>query len=188
MNKPKAFEEVQAFGGYTPIEVGGHIMIIKKVEETISRTNKAMLRIYLDTDKTDKQPCYFSESYKNDTRENKKWKCINYCMVEDSNGNCSRSLKTFIESVEKSNNGFKVQWGENFANCLVNKLVGAVFGREEYLDSYGESRFATKCLNFRTVEDVREGRVQAPKDRLLKPSDNVSYEDLNPVNDTDMPF
>lgn len=191
MNKPNNYDNVQGFEGFTPLELGGHICVIKKVEEAkAQKSGKDMLRIYLDTDRADKQPKYFEDRFKSDTRENKKWGCIVYQMVLDTNGDTSRGFKTFIESVEKSNNGFKVQWGDNFCTSLTGKLVGGVFGREEYLNSYGDSKFATKCLNFRTVEDVKNG-IEAPKDKLLNPSVNSSsaaFDDITPVDDGDMPF
>lgn len=42
-----------------------------------------MILIYLDTDKSDKQPSYFKQRYDNDTRQDKKWGCIVYQLVED---------------------------------------------------------------------------------------------------------
>ena len=44
MKKPNAFDETKVSGDFTPIELGGHHMIIKKVEETQSSTGKAMLK------------------------------------------------------------------------------------------------------------------------------------------------
>ena len=80
---------------------------------------------------------------------------------------------------------------DNFANFFTNKLVGGVFGREEYLDKYGESKFAVKCTGFRTVQDVRDGKVEPPKDKLLSPSSNNDASngtDFEPAFDGDMPF
>ena len=42
MRKPNNFENVQAQGEFTPIELGGHKLIIKQVEERMSKTNKPM--------------------------------------------------------------------------------------------------------------------------------------------------
>ena len=194
MLKPNNYDNTQSFGGFTPIELGGHVCIIKKVEEITSKTGKEMIKISLDTDRTDSQPNYYTNSWNNDTRENKKWGCVVYQLVYDAKGNTSRGFKTFIEMVEKSNQGFNVDaiWGDNFANFFTNKLVGGVFGREEYLDKYGESKFAIKCTGFRTVQDVRDGKVEPPKDKLLSPSSNNDVSngstDFEPAFDGDMPF
>ena len=195
MLKPNDFEQVQGFTGFQALEAGGHICKIMNVEETKSKAGRDMVVIYLDTDRTDKQPSYFSEAYKNDKREPKKWNnnAIVRQLVLDAEGATNRGFKTFINMVEKSNNGFKVAWGEHFADCFKGKLVGALFGREEYLDNAGVSKFATKFQVFRTVEEIKKG-VDVPKDKLLNPSGNNSVggfnyeEDLTIVNDSDMPF
>ena len=50
MQKPQGYDTVQAFGSFVPLELGGHICVVKKVEETKTRgTNKDMLVIYIDT-------------------------------------------------------------------------------------------------------------------------------------------
>ena len=151
-----------------------------------------MIVILLDTDKTDKQPHYFKDKFDNNPNISKKWPngAIIRQLVLDADGKTNRGFKTFIEMVEKSNQGFKVQWGEKFSSGFKGKLVGVVFGREEYLDSYGQSKFATKALNFRTIEDVKKG-IEPPKDKLLNPSSNSNSnytEDITPVDDGDMPF
>ena len=158
-----------------------------------------MIVVSFDTDRTDNQPGYFKAKYDSDMRSDKKWPAggRTYQVCTGSNGNCSKGFKTFIECVEASNNGFKVQWGDNFANCLKNKLVGGCFGKEEYLNSYGESKFTVKLSGFRTVQDVKEGKVQAPKPKMLENTGNSygnnnnysgGYDDITPIEDADMPF
>lgn len=169
MQKPNNYDQVQGFGDFTPLELGGHILVIKQVEEVKSTTGKDMIKISLDTDVSDKQPKYFEKLYRDDIRPNKKWGCIVYQLVEDNEGNTNRGFKTFITSVEKSNPGFKVVWGDGFANCFKGKLVGGVFGREEYINSQGEKKMATKCFYFRSVDTIKAG-VEVPEDRLLPES------------------
>ncbi|MBY6932123.1 hypothetical protein [Clostridium botulinum] len=190
MIKPQDFEQVQGFTGFEPLQAGGHICKIMKVEETKSKAGRDMVVIYLDTDKTDVQPNYYSNAYKNDTRAEKKWNnnAIVRQLVLDAEGATNRGFKTFIDMVEKSNNGFKVAWGEHFADCFKGKLVGALFCREEYLDNAGVSKFATKFQVFRTVEEIKKG-VDVPKDKLLNPSGIQNVDDLvEIVDDGDMPF
>ena len=45
MQKPNNYDNTQSFGGFTPIELGGHVCIIKKVEEITSKTGKEMIKI-----------------------------------------------------------------------------------------------------------------------------------------------
>ena len=199
MNKPNGFDETQGFSSYEVLEEGGHVLRILNIEERKSKAGNDMIVISFDTDKTDGQPGYFKERYDGDTRSEKKWPAggRTYQVCTGSNGNCSKGFKTFIECVEASNNGFKVQWGNNFAACLKNKLIGGCFGKEEYLNSYGESKFTIKLSGFRTVQDVKEGKVQAPKPKMLENAGNSysnnnnyygGYDDITPVSDDNMPF
>ena len=195
MNKPNGFDETQGFSSYEVLEEGGHILRILNVEERKSQAGNDMIVVSFDTDRTDKQSGYFKAKYDGDTRSDKKWPAggRTYQVCTDSNGICSKGFKTFIECVEASNNGFKVQWGDNFATCLKNKLVGGCFGKEEYLNSYGESKFTVKLSGFRTVQDVKEGKVQAPKPKMLENTgnnynSNTGYDDITPVEDSDVPF
>ncbi len=88
MRKPRGYEEAMVLGEYEKLELGGHICVIKKVEETLSRTNKDMIRIYLDIAEGP-QKDYYADQYRNDTRDQKKWGCIVNQIVEDKNGNTS---------------------------------------------------------------------------------------------------
>lgn len=201
MNKPNGFDETQGFSTYEVLKEGGHVLKILNIEERKSQAGNDMIVVSFDTDRTDSQPGYFKERYDSDTRSDRKWPAggRTYQVCTGSDGNCSKGFKTFIECVEASNNGFKVQWGDNFANCLKNKLIGGCFGKEEYLNSYGESKFTVKLSGFRTVQDVKEGKVQAPKPKMLDNNSNNyggnsnsnysnSYDDITPVDDSDMPF
>ena len=165
MVKPNNYDGVQEYGEFKPLELGGHICKIMSVEETKSGSGKDMLKIFLDIAEGE-QANYYAEQYKADSRAEKKWGCIVYQLVEDKDGNANRGLKTFITSVEKSNKGFTVAWGDNFAACLKGKLVGGVFGREQYQNSKGELKFATKCVSFRSVDTIRSG-VEVPNDKFL---------------------
>lgn len=168
MEMPKNYETVQAYGEYTPLELGGHIMKIVKVVETTSKNGNDMVEIWLDTDKSDKQPQYFKTLYDNDNRPNKKWRCIYRQLVNDvQTGDTNAGFKTFITAVEKSNSsGFKVLWGAKFCECFKGKLVGGVFGREQFINDKGKAVFATKCVFLRSVAAINEG-VPIPEDKLL---------------------
>ncbi|MDE6579932.1 MAG: hypothetical protein K2K41_05315, partial [Ruminiclostridium sp.] len=76
MQKPNNYDNTTPFTRQEPLELGGHIMRILKVEEATSKAGNPMILIYLDTDKSDKQPFYFKKRYDNDTRQDKKWVCI----------------------------------------------------------------------------------------------------------------
>jgi hypothetical protein len=191
MYKPKYFDEIQGYDEFEPLELGGHVCKILKVEETKSSTGKDMINIYLDIAEG-KQTGYFMKSFQEDRRENKKYGCIVYQLVLDKDGNTSKGFKTFINAVEKSNPEFQKDaiWGDAFASHFKNKLIGGVFGREQYLNQKGELKWSTKCVQFRSVETVRKG-VEIPEDRYLekqtaKTAQPSGFEVID--NSDDLPF
>lgn len=192
MLKPNDYDHVTAYGEFTPLELGGHICQIMSVEETTSSTGKDMLIISLDTAQQDKQPGYYMEQWKNDDRQDKKWGCRVFQLVLGKDGNTNRGLKTFITAVEKSNPGFQVQWGDGFAACFKGRLIGGVFGREQYQNSYGDLKWSTKCVQFRSVEAIQKG-VDVPEDRYLngqRPQQNpaAGFDSLPDIPESDLPF
>jgi fructose-bisphosphate aldolase class 1 len=192
MNMPTDYNTVAAYGDFTPLVLGGHVCKVMSVEETISSTQKAMLKINLDVAEGE-QKDYYATLFRADTRENKKWGCIVYQLTNDSEGNTHRGLKTFITAVENSNSGFKVVWGDSFCQTLKGKLIGGVFGREQYENRDYELKFSTKCTQFRSVESIKKG-VEVPEDKLLKgqKKQNVSStasSDFTEIGtDDDLPF
>jgi hypothetical protein len=194
MNKPKGYDEAQAYGDYTPLELGGHICKIMSVEEMKSRTGKDMLKISLDIAEGP-QKDFYAQQYRNSTFEDKRWGCIVYQLVYDNDGNTNKGLKTFLTSVEESNAGYKVAWGESFCKSLKGKLIGGVFGREQYENRNGELKWSTKCVQFRSVETIKKG-VNVPEDKYLKdhessghqsaPTNNGDFAEI--TGESDLPF
>lgn len=141
MNKPNNYEETQAGGDFTSVELGGHKLVIKQVSETKSKTEKDMIVVLFDFADDDKQPGYFAEQFKNDIRPEKKWpsQATQYILTEDADGKCSRNFKTFTTCVEHSNAGFTTQFGDKFGDQFKGKKIGGVFG--EQMDFYnGEEK------------------------------------------------
>lgn len=166
LNKPADFEAAQAYGEFKPISIGGHIMRIMGVEVVTSSTGKEMLKISLDTASDDSQPAYFAAKYRADTRADKKWGCVMFQLIYDEQGATNRGFKTFVTSVEESNPGFKVAWGEAFEKSLKDKRVGAIFRREEYVKNDGTVGKITKPFTFRSVATIKAG-VEIPEPKLL---------------------
>ena len=60
-DKPAGYDDVQAGGDFTPIELGGHKLVIKKLEEVTASNGNKDLKVSCDTAPDDKQPNYFAE-------------------------------------------------------------------------------------------------------------------------------
>ena len=173
MNKPTGYDEVQV-GEFTPAEVGGHHMIIKKVREEKSKSGKDMLVVAFDFAKNDKQPGYFADLFEKDIRPEKKWPAagVAYIMTMDYQdpSKVSRNFKRFITSVEDSN-GFEVSWGDKFCDQFKDKKVGGVFGQveEEY---NGKVSMRNKLRWF--CDDKKADDAKVPDPKLLSGSSSGS--------------
>jgi len=166
-NKPAGYDEVQAGGDFTPIELGGHKLVIKKIED-VSNGVVSYLKVMYDTAPDDIQPNYFAEQYKNDTRDTKKWGGVINIFPTDRDGRTSKKFKQFCISIERSNNS-QIEWGAKFEQSIVGKVVGGVFGEEEYLDTANNVKTARKLFWFRSVDGIQDAKV--PNKRILEGTD-----------------
>lgn len=71
-------------------------------------------------------------------------------------------FKGIITSIEKSNPGYRWDWNEK---GLVGKQFGGIFQREEFLTTDGQKKMATKCVQVRSLEGLKNAKV--PEDKLL---------------------
>lgn len=196
MNKPNNYENTQASGDFTPIELGGHHMIIKQVAEKQTSTGKPMIVVLYDFAKNDKQPNYMKNEFEKDTRADKKWPYAGteYIVTVDKDGNCSRSFKTFISCFEKSNN-VQAVWGDAFCNQFKNKKIGGVFGEVEN-EYNGKVSMRHQLRYFCSDEAVDGARIPAPQ--LLNgknasatsgtKTDNNGFVSIPEGIDEDLPF
>lgn len=187
MFKPEGYDEARASGEFIPVTPGGHYCIIKKVEETQSKTGKDMIVVYFDFAPKDSQPEYFMKQFRDDTRDDKKWPFAGrkYIMVNDykDKSKTSRKFKTFCSCVENSNNNFVVQWGDDWGGQFVGKQIGAVYGKEE--QEY-DGNVTMRCLPryFCKVSAVESAAV--PEERLLAPKTESQF--VDPLPAENMPF
>lgn len=174
MQKPSGYDEVQVGGDFTPVNLGGHHMVIKGVREQESKAGKPMIVVAFDFAKNDSQPDYFSDLFDKDIRPEKKWpnNGTQYILTMDTQDETktSRSFKSFITSVERSNNMI-VEWGDKFCDQFAGKKVGGVFGvvEEEY---NGEVKKKHRLRWF--CEDSRVNSASVPDPKLLNNSGSSS--------------
>lgn len=188
MEKPRDYDSTKAYGEFVALPPGGYVCRIIKVEESRSRTNREMIKIYLDIAEGDFAG-YYADLYDSDNRQDKRWGCIVYQLNLDEEGKCNRGLKTFHEAVEASNQGFDMDkvWGDQYSEAFRGKLVGGVFRREQYENREGALKWSVKCCGFRSVDAVHEG-IDPPKDKYLPELKPVSG-DANPFEgDGELPF
>ena len=135
---------------------------------------------------------FFSKQYKENTREDKKWKG-NFRLTVPNEGNQyfdsqKRSFGNAIWAIEESNPSFRWAWDEN---ALKGKMVGVLFRNYEY-DVDGRQGWSTECCTFVSVEDVRTGNFKQPKDKPLrnKTTNNAIESNFSALDDVEsgLPF
>lgn len=184
IKKPSNYDNVEVMEfDFTPIELGGHKGIIMKAEEyTSPQSGKTSLKVSVDTAKDDKQPEYFKEQYKNDTRIDRKWSnsAIKYISLGEEE-NQVKMLKAFITAYENSN-GCQFDWNKDWEQ-LTNKKIGLVFGAEEYENQAGELKTINKLREFRSIDKV--DNIKIPKVKLLDGT-YIDYEEYTKNKDNSL--
>ena len=182
LKKPEGYDEVKEFTEFEQLEAGGHELTILKIEE---KEQWKALDIFFDTTPTDKQPNYFS---KNHTKGNYYHGQFRLFMPDESKGKDlydinNRNLKTFITSVEHSNEGFKFDWSS--WSVFKNKKVGGCFGEEEYFNNRGEIRKSVKLRWFCSIGKIGEQSI--PRVKEVERVSTSEYLDTVKPN-SDLPF
>ena len=189
----KAFNGLEikkSVGASEPIPAGGYVAKIlnAKVEEY---SWGEVLVISFDVAEGEYKD-FFSKQYKENTREDKKWKGnFRLTVPQESNQYFDSQKRTFgnaIWAIEESNPSFRWAWDEN---ALKGKMVGVLFRNYEY-DVEGRQGWSTECCTFVSVEDVRTGNFKQPKDKPLRNKDTSSatVNNFAPIDDVDysLPF
>ena len=165
--------EAKEFGEYENLELGGHEIVILDAREHKSEfSGNISLKISVDISGSDKQKGFFKKQYDENTSADKKWPtgAVKYCSLKDEQ---LAYLKGFITSLEKSNPGFKFNKKGTWEQLKNLKLAGQ-FGLEEYKKQDGTIGTATKLVQFRSLDKLKE--IKIPKVKKLDGS-LVEYED-----------
>lgn len=166
MFKPKNYDNTTT--GFVPVDLGGHIAVIKSVNERQNKNGGDMIVVYIDFADEDAQRGYFQTSYNADTRKDKKWPnaATSYINVTDADGNTTTAFKAFITAYEESNgvaviwkSGF--EWGEQF----IGKKIGVIYGEEE---NYYNDELRTVRKIRRFTDKAKAPTAEIPAKRLYK--------------------
>ena len=117
-------------------------------------------------------------SMEKQTNQNAKYKGVHRQNMEDQGLPFFKGLMT---SVERSNPGYHFPWGtQGNENTLKGKKFGAVMGREEFITSDGQKRMATKVVQIRSVDGLKDAKI--PEDKLLD-NNSVQEPQMKPASD-----
>lgn len=156
--------EAKEFGEYETLELGGHeITILDAREYKSGVSGNVSLKIAVDISGNDKQKGFFQKQYDENPDMNKKWSsgATKYLSLKDEQ---LPYLKGFITSLEKSNPTFKFNKNGNWEQLEGLRLAGQ-FGLEEYQKQDGTVGTATKLVQFRSLDKLKE--IKIPRVKLL---------------------
>lgn len=172
MKMPNGYNETQArTGAREQLPPGGYVCRIRGAREETSNGYWRLV-IAFDVHEGD-HAGFFERRYKEDLQAGKeKWPAAGthriFVLDYNDQSKCSPEFKGFITSVEESNPGFIMQWGEGSERALVGKLVGIVFREEEFFLQDGSGiGVATKPMYACGIGRIREG-VKVPKRKKVK--------------------
>ena len=173
----KDWEEVEAveMGDYETLELGGHEVVIMDARlYTSEQSGNTSLKVCVDIAGNDKQKGFFKKQYDNNNLSERKWPsgATRYLSLKKES---LQFTKGFVSALEKSNNGFKFDTSKGWEQLNGLKCAG-VFGLEEYQDNEGNTKTATKLVQFRSLEKLKE--VKIPKVKMLDGT-MVDYNDYN---------
>lgn len=168
MNKPAGWDEAQAYdGSYKALPPGGYVCVIKDAHIDEGRYGDQLV-LALDICEGEYAGFYNDSFLQKKTRDPKaKWPCVFYQNVLNKKGLANEWLKGLITSVERSNPGYSFD-RENYNEAtLKDKVIGFVFGEEEWEAPDGRVLPITKPQRARDRESIRDGKFDIPEKKLL---------------------
>lgn len=164
INKPKGYDEAPAYTGeIMSLPAGLYVCEVLGVKQ---EEYKGHDRIVMQFDIADgEQKGFYQKQYNaaKATDSNAKYRGVHTQNMEEQGLPFFKGLMT---SIERSNPGFQFPWGkQGNEKTLVGKKFGAVMGREEFLTSDGAKRMATKIVQIRSIDGLKDAKI--PEDKLL---------------------
>ena len=186
--KPRDWDTAQAYtGDVERMTPGGHIVKIMNVRQDMSRNSRPMIVVSFDICEGSPLDGFYRR--KHDRRKNAGFTTgwggvIRFMIYENDGKSTNKFLKVFATSVEESNPGYQFNFDES---SLADKLVGLVFGEEEYLGNDGKPHTSVKAQQARSVEAIRAG-VPVPQAKKLNAESVKPAQGFTEVEDDELPF
>lgn len=206
MNVGKGYDNAQAYegGAFPKITPGGHICRIMNASVAKAKTGREMLNAAFDIEEGSELDGYYAKSYDNRRKfagnGDLKWPGVYSVTITDNDGNTSGYLKGLINAVEQSNPPYNFKSTNFDEKTLAKKLVGLVFGPEEYeKQQSGEIVVIVKPQYAVSVQRVKDG-IEPPPLKKIKRNNQygapqsygapqtASAPAYTEVDDGDLPF
>lgn len=195
--KPQGYDEAPAYTGESMRLPAG--LYVCEVLGAKQEDNRGHSRFVMQFDIAEgEHKGFYQKQYKaaKQMEQDAKYKGIHRQNMEDQGMPFFKGLMT---SIERSNSGYRFPWGqEGNEKTLVGKKFGAVMGREEFLTPGGERRMATKIVQIRSIDGLKDAKI--PEDKLLGdiqqvtapsqygPADADGFQNIPDGIDEELPF
>lgn len=180
------WDNVEGFNGdFETLKVGGYVCKILKVQLEEGKHYGDLLRIAFDIVEGESAG-YFKRQFEKKKQSNPetKWQGMLYQTIQ--NGENLKYFKGFITAIENSNTGYSFKKSNFNEQTLKDKIIGIVFGSEEFEANDGTVKTTIKPRFVRSVEQIRIGNFQVPECKKLAKSNDFS---TVPMDDNDeLPF
>ena len=168
------YDSVQVGGEFKALPAGGYICRIVKAQLTKSSNGLPMVEAIFDICEGEFSN-YFSNKYSANLKKNPataKYPANGRAKViaVDAEGRTRPTFKGFVTVIEESNDIKMPREDNAFINALAGKLIGVIFGREEFEGDDGKTHWATKPRWYRSVQAIESGDYQVPEDVYLSKS------------------
>lgn len=189
----KDYDKTQAFAEYERLPKGGYILTVLAVKLDKWQSGDEYLQLSCDISEGD-YTSFFAKQYKDDTREDKKWKCNYNLGIPKDDGSerdswTKRRFKTVMNAFEDSNPGYRWEWNES---TLKGKKIGGLFNIRQWEKSDGSIGETTNLAQLTTIENIQNGSYKLPKDKLVETTDTTETDDFvnaaTLFNDDALPF
>ena len=167
IKRPNNWNEVQEFTERPKLPVDAYVCRIKRA---VVQNNSYGDQLCLLFDIVDGQfKDFFQKDFNANTQQDKKWKGVLRLFLPREDGSekdewTKSALKGMCTAVEKSNPGYVWNWDEN---SLAGKNIGVLFRNEEW-EYDGKTGWTARPFRAMSVDTVRSGDYQLPKDKPLK--------------------
>lgn len=182
MKPIKGYKDVEASSEFERLAAGGYVI---KMTAVADDEKKEYLSIVFDIAEGAEAGRFKNEPAENDYRHR---------FIRSYKEKALPMLKAFTVAVDETNGTNITDLIEKGFNeqMLVGKLVGIVFGYEEYESNDGSVKERLRVANVMSADRIRKGDFKVPELRKLKASASAAVTSpvpgFSPVAEDDLPF
>lgn len=183
MRPIRGYKDVQASGEFERLAPGGYVIRITEVIDE-DAPDKQYLRIIYDIAEGPE-----AGRYKNETPEN----FYRHQFIRSYKEKALPMLKAFTVAIDETNGTkYTDQIEKGFdEKQLVGKLLGVVFGYEEYAATDGNVKERLRVATVMSADRIRRGDFKVPELKRLDvttQNEPPTVPGFEPITDADIPF